>query len=197
MANSGEEGHAGLVDDIPRRPTTSSAPRRTPAAKGGQVHMEPMQVAENGSFAIIGDPGGAGIGAWQAGPGHGLRDLERAGRAAVVRAADARATTRPSTSTGRVRLEHQHVQRHARVPLHDASRRRGDDLAGSWTRAAVGGSRARLDDLLRRRGHGRRPRAGRRARRQGDAACQGHAVGSPGAGCRSHGHVVQVDGERR
>ena len=27
--------------------------------------MEPMQVAENGSFAIIGDPGGAGIGAWQ------------------------------------------------------------------------------------------------------------------------------------
>jgi predicted enzyme related to lactoylglutathione lyase len=27
--------------------------------------MEPMKVAENGSFTIIGDPGGAGIGAWQ------------------------------------------------------------------------------------------------------------------------------------
>jgi hypothetical protein len=64
MANSGEEGHPDswtvylTTDDVQR--TAKDA-----AAKGGQVHMEPMQVAENGSFAIIGDPGGAGIGAWQ------------------------------------------------------------------------------------------------------------------------------------
>ncbi len=45
----------------------SRAPRRTPQAKDGRVHTEPMQVAENGSFAIMGDPGGAGIGAWQPG----------------------------------------------------------------------------------------------------------------------------------
>ena len=31
---------------------------RNAIAKGGQVHMAPMQVAENGWFTIIGDPGG-------------------------------------------------------------------------------------------------------------------------------------------
>jgi predicted enzyme related to lactoylglutathione lyase len=64
MANTGEEGQPDMwtvyltTDDVQR--TAKDA-----AAKGGQVHMEPMQVAENGSFAILGDPGGAGIGAWQ------------------------------------------------------------------------------------------------------------------------------------
>jgi uncharacterized protein len=32
---------------------------------GGAVEMEPMEVAENGSFAMIKDPGGAVVGAWQ------------------------------------------------------------------------------------------------------------------------------------
>ncbi|MGH3116455.1 MAG: VOC family protein [Gaiellales bacterium] len=64
MANTGEEGHPDswtvylTTDDVER--TAADA-----KAKGGQVHMEPMKVAENGSFAIIGDQGGAGIGAWQ------------------------------------------------------------------------------------------------------------------------------------
>jgi hypothetical protein len=64
MANTGEEGHPDswtvylTTDDVER--TAKDA-----AAKGGQVHMEPMKVAENGSFTIIGDPGQAGIGAWQ------------------------------------------------------------------------------------------------------------------------------------
>jgi uncharacterized protein len=65
MANTGEEGQPDMwttylaTDDVQRT-------AKDGAAKGGRVHMEPMQVAENGSFAIIGDPGGAGIGAWQA-----------------------------------------------------------------------------------------------------------------------------------
>ncbi len=65
MANTGEEGHPDswtvylTTDDVERT-------ARNAIAKGGQVHMEPMQVAENGWFTIIGDPGGAGIGAWQA-----------------------------------------------------------------------------------------------------------------------------------
>ena len=65
MANDGEQGMPDMwttylaTDDVER--TAADA-----KAKGGQVHMEPMQVAENGSFAMIGDPGGAGIGAWQA-----------------------------------------------------------------------------------------------------------------------------------
>jgi hypothetical protein len=64
MANDGQQGAPDMwtvyltTDDVAR--TAKDA-----AAHGGQVHMEPMQVAQNGSFAIIGDPGGAAIGAWQ------------------------------------------------------------------------------------------------------------------------------------
>lgn len=64
MANDGQQGVPDMwttyltTDDVER--TANDA-----AAKGGQVHMEPMKVAENGSFAMIVDPGGAGIGAWQ------------------------------------------------------------------------------------------------------------------------------------
>ena len=61
------DGQQGMPDMWTTYLTTEDV-ERTAAdakAKGGQVHMEPMQVAENGSFAIIGDPGGAGIGAWQ------------------------------------------------------------------------------------------------------------------------------------
>ena len=66
MANTGEEGHPDswtvylTTDDIERT-------ARDTVAHRGQVHMEPMKVAENGSFAIIGDPGQATIGAWQPG----------------------------------------------------------------------------------------------------------------------------------
>ena len=64
MANDGQQG----MPDVWTTYLTTDDVERTAAdakAKGGQVHLEPMQVAENGSFAIIGDPGGAGIGAWQ------------------------------------------------------------------------------------------------------------------------------------
>ena len=64
MANDGQQGQPDAwtvyltTDDVER--TAGDA-----AAQGGRVHMEPMKVAENGSFALIGDPGGGGIGAWQ------------------------------------------------------------------------------------------------------------------------------------
>ena len=63
MANDGQQGMPcvdHILDHRRRR-----ANRRRREGEGAAVHMEPMQVAENGSFAIIGDPGGAGIGAWQ------------------------------------------------------------------------------------------------------------------------------------
>jgi predicted enzyme related to lactoylglutathione lyase len=66
MANSGEEGHPDswtvylTTDDVER--TAKDA-----AASGGQVNLEPMQVAENGWFTIIGDPAHGHIGAWQPG----------------------------------------------------------------------------------------------------------------------------------
>ena len=83
MANDGQQGMPDVwttyltTDDVER--TASDA-----KAKGGQVHMEPMQVAENGSFAIIGDPGGAGIGAWQPGEVSGFEVWNENGHPEVV-----------------------------------------------------------------------------------------------------------------
>lgn len=36
-------------------------------ANGGQVHVQPMVVGDLGTMAVLGDPGGAGIGVWQPG----------------------------------------------------------------------------------------------------------------------------------
>lgn len=46
---------------------------------GGTVLMEPMDVAPNGSFAIVRDPGGAVISAWQPGTESGFGVLEESG----------------------------------------------------------------------------------------------------------------------
>ena len=132
-----------------------------------------------------------------AGPGHGLRDLERARRAEVVRAAHARATTPPSTSTATSSSWNTNTYSDTPEFRYTTLRSGADDLAGIMDASQLSeGAARRLDDLLRRRGHGRRPRAGRRARRQGHAGGQGHAVGSPGTGCRPDRHGVQADGER-
>jgi predicted enzyme related to lactoylglutathione lyase len=78
MANDGQQGMPDTwtvyltTDDIDR--TAKDA-----AAKGGQVHVEPMQVAENGSFTIIGDPGQGAIGAWQPGEVSGFEIWNEAG----------------------------------------------------------------------------------------------------------------------
>ena len=88
MANDGQQG----MPDAWTTYLTTDDVERTAAdakAKGGQVHLEPMQVAENGSFAIIGDPGGAGIGAWQPDQVTGFEIWNEPGRTAVVRAAHA------------------------------------------------------------------------------------------------------------
>ncbi len=168
------------LDDRRRR-----AHREDAIAKGGQVHMEPMQVAENGSFTIIGDPGGAGIGAWQADQVTGFEIWNEPGAPRWFELRDAAVRRRRRLLPRRVQVEHAHVQRHAGVPLHDASRRRRTTSRGS--RSIARGNAPALDDLLRRRGHGRRPRAGRRARRQGHAARRGHAVRPAGAGRRPTG----------
>ena len=64
MRNDGEQGQP---DSWTVYLTSDDADRTVEAARanGGQVLMEPMDVTQNGRFAIIGDPGGATIGAWQ------------------------------------------------------------------------------------------------------------------------------------
>ena len=64
MANDGSTGYPDawgvhlMTDDI--QGLADAAARH-----GGAVEMAPMEVAENGSFAMIKDPGGSVIGAWQ------------------------------------------------------------------------------------------------------------------------------------
>lgn len=64
MANDGSTGYPDawgvhlMTDDI--QGLADAAARH-----GGGVEMAPMEVAENGSFAMIKDPGGSVIGAWQ------------------------------------------------------------------------------------------------------------------------------------
>lgn len=71
MPNDGQQGYPDawtvhlLTDDAER--TAASA-----RAQGGQVHFEPMKVADNGVSTMIGDPGGATVGAWQPGTQQGF-----------------------------------------------------------------------------------------------------------------------------
>ena len=64
MANDGSTGYPDawgvhlMTDDIQGIADAAGS-------HGGVVEMPPMEVAENGSFAMIKDPGGSVIGAWQ------------------------------------------------------------------------------------------------------------------------------------
>lgn len=61
------DGTAGTPDmwttylSVPDAKATAEAA----VAAGGQVHLEPVQVMELGTMAVLGDPGGAAIGLWQ------------------------------------------------------------------------------------------------------------------------------------
>jgi uncharacterized protein len=81
MHNSGEEGYPDawtvylMTDDIEE--TAADA-----AAKGGQVHLAPMDVADNGKMAMIADPGQAAVGVWQPGTQKGFEVRNEVGTAA-------------------------------------------------------------------------------------------------------------------
>jgi uncharacterized protein len=49
------------------------------AAGGAQVYVPPMDVADLGTMAVLGDPGGAGIGLWQPGEHRGFGVTAEAG----------------------------------------------------------------------------------------------------------------------
>ena len=81
MHNDGQEGYPDawtvylMTDDAGR--TAAAA-----AAKGGQVLLEPIAVAENGVMAMVADPGQATIGVWQPGNQKGFDIRNEVGTAA-------------------------------------------------------------------------------------------------------------------
>lgn len=77
----GNDGEHGLPDTWNLFLTTDDleATAAAAAANGGQVHVAPMEVAENGSFAMLGDPGQATIGAWQPGAMSGFEVRDEVG----------------------------------------------------------------------------------------------------------------------
>ena len=167
MANDGQQG----MPDVWTTYLTTDDVERTAADAEGEGRPGAHGADAGGGERLLRDhrrPGRRGHRRVAAGPGLGLRDLERARRAEVVRAAhhsDYDATVDFyrdvfgwNTNTYSDKPEFRYT----------TLRSGADDLAGIMD-ASQFCSRAppALDDLLRRRGHGRRSRAGRRARRQG------------------------------
>ena len=63
----GNDGSTGAPDAWTIHLHTDDADRTVAAARehGGQVFVEPMDVTQNGRFAMLADPSGAAIGAWE------------------------------------------------------------------------------------------------------------------------------------
>jgi predicted enzyme related to lactoylglutathione lyase len=78
MANDGSTGYPDgwgvhlMTDDLQGAADAA-------AGHGGAVEMQPMEVAENGSFALLKDPGGALVGAWQPNQVAGFESTREAG----------------------------------------------------------------------------------------------------------------------
>ena len=88
MHNDGQQGYPDAwtvyltTDDTERTAAAASA-------NGGQVHLAPMAVADNGMMAMVADPGQAAVGIWQPGTQKGFERTERDRHSRLVRAADA------------------------------------------------------------------------------------------------------------
>jgi uncharacterized protein len=72
-ANTPDAWSVYLTTDDARKTVAAAA------ASGAQVHVPPMDVADLGTMAVIGDPGGAGIGLWQPGAHKGFAVTAEAG----------------------------------------------------------------------------------------------------------------------
>jgi uncharacterized protein len=81
MHNDGREGYPDawtvylMTDDIER--TVAAA-----ATQGGHVNLAPMAVADNGTMAMVADPGQAAVGVWQPGAQKGFEVRNEIGTAA-------------------------------------------------------------------------------------------------------------------
>jgi len=71
MGNDGEQGHPDTWT-LYLQSDDADATVEAAKANGGTVLMEPMDVTQNGRFAMVADPGGAAIGIWQPREVHGF-----------------------------------------------------------------------------------------------------------------------------
>ena len=104
-----------MTDDVARTAKATTE-------HGGSVEMGPMEVAENGSSAMIKDPGGSIIGAWQPNRQKGFELTGEAGALCVVRAAHGRVRPGGRLLPRGVRLGRPRDERHRRLPVHDPRR---------------------------------------------------------------------------
>ena len=153
----GNDGEQGVPDMWTIYLSTDDADRTAEAAKahGGQVHLEPMDVTQNGRFAMLADPGGAVDRRLAAARRQRVRDPRRGRRARLVRAPDARLRRRASTSTATSSAG----TRTPRATRTNSATRRSAKARppspGSWTRASSsprahpppGRSTSRVDDV--------------------------------------------------
>lgn len=75
------DGSAGQPDSWTTYLSVPDAKATTEAvlAAGGHVHVEPMQVADLGTMAVVADPAGAAVGLWQPGAHEGFGRTMEAG----------------------------------------------------------------------------------------------------------------------
>jgi hypothetical protein len=78
MANDGQQG-APDVWTVYLTTEDAEATAEAAAANGGQVHLAPMAVADNGTMAMLADPGQASVGVWQPGTQKGFEVRDEVG----------------------------------------------------------------------------------------------------------------------
>lgn len=81
MRNDGEQGYPDAWGVHLRTDDVEAVARATPE-HGGSVEFGPMVVGENGSSAMVRDPGGAAVGAWQPANMQGFEVTGESGTAA-------------------------------------------------------------------------------------------------------------------
>ena len=75
------DGSSGMPDlwNVYLASADAAATVKSATEHGGRVYMEPMAVPEQGTMAMVGDPGGSAVGVWQPGPFTGIGTIQEPG----------------------------------------------------------------------------------------------------------------------
>ena len=123
MRNDGSMGTRRVVG-LPRH-RRRRRDRREGARVGREVVAGPMQVGDLGTMAVLVDPAGAAVGAWQAARFPGTMRPRGRRRADLVRDAQQGLRHLAGVLPRRLRLADPHDERHPGLPLHHARPGRG------------------------------------------------------------------------